>query len=35
MDESVPVSEAVGEKGAVSSQMSPGFAAWGRGGVYM
>lgn len=24
MDESVPVSKAVGEKGAVSSQMSPG-----------
>lgn len=36
MDESVPVSKAVGEKGAVSSGMSPGFAAWGGGGgVYM
>lgn len=37
-DESVPVSKAVGEKGAVSSRMSPGFAAWGGGGgggVYM
>lgn len=35
-DESVPVSKAVGEKGAVSSGMSPGFAAWGGGGgVYM
>lgn len=31
-DESVPVSKAVGEKGAASSQMSPGF---GGGGVYM
>lgn len=34
-DESVPVSKAVGEKGAVSSRMSPGFGAWGGGGVYM
>lgn len=31
-DESVPVSKAVGEKGAVCSHMSPGFAAWGGGG---